>query len=341
MNGKTTYVADSPQRLLQAVLASGVRTVAPVEDEGLVRFAVVEKADAAKLDYDNSRWSPKEVLFPKTEQLLSYDIGNQSVEMKEGEASPTATVLFGVRPCDAAGLTVLDRVFLAEPVDAPYQARREATTVVGLSCTAPRAECFCTSVGLSPTSTEGSDVLLTPLDGKVLVEVVTDKGAALVGSLGQVIQPGELPKDEVTKAAEERITPRRLLTELVEALEQHFESQEWEELARRCLGCGTCAYVCPTCHCFDLVDEADMRCGVRCRNWDACQFALFTLHASGHNPRTHQGARYRQRVLHKFSYFARKHGRFMCVGCGRCLAACPVGMDIAEVAEAVGKKDEG
>ncbi|MDW8026730.1 MAG: 4Fe-4S dicluster domain-containing protein, partial [Armatimonadota bacterium] len=112
----------------------------------------------------------------------------------------------------------------------------------------------------------------------------------------------------------------------------------WEEVTRKCLSCGVCAYECPTCHCYDIVDEATLFEGVRCRNWDCCGFALFTLHASGHNPRPTQMHRYRQRVLHKFAYFLQTYGQNMCVGCGRCIVKCPVGMDIYEIVQRVGEQ---
>jgi ferredoxin len=121
------------------------------------------------------------------------------------------------------------------------------------------------------------------------------------------------------------------------ALEASFGAPLWETLGRPCLGCGICTYACPSCSCFDVGDSGDAACGERCRSWDSCTFGLFTRHATGHNPRAGQAARYRQRVLHKFSYYPQTHdGELMCVGCGRCLTLCPVGMDVrATVAQVV------
>ncbi len=115
-------------------------------------------------------------------------------------------------------------------------------------------------------------------------------------------------------------------------LADHFEHPIWEAIALRCHGCGACASVCPTCHCFDIVDEPEgITRGTRRRNWDTCQTSRFTVHASGHNPRADQNARFRQRVMHKFSIYPRKFGETLCTGCGRCVRDCPAGMDLPEI----------
>jgi ferredoxin len=113
-------------------------------------------------------------------------------------------------------------------------------------------------------------------------------------------------------------------------LYERFDSPAWEEIASRCVSCGACTFVCPSCHCFDVADEGKHGRGARVRFWDACTQKLFTLHASGHNPRERKAARYRQRVLHKFHYFHASWGENLCVGCGRCVVACPVNVDIRE-----------
>ena len=114
-------------------------------------------------------------------------------------------------------------------------------------------------------------------------------------------------------------------------LEEHFEDPLWEEKAFRCIGCGTCTFLCPTCHCFDIQDESVFDGGSRLKNWDGCQFSLFTLHTSGHNPRDTQPKRYRQRIIHKYAIYPEKFGKVLCTGCGRCVAHCPVNLSLYDV----------
>ncbi len=163
-----------------------------------------------------------------------------------------------------------------------------------------------------------------------LAEAVTEKGERLLAAHAHLFTDTDDTKEQATRAAEGRIQ-RTALSGVGGPLATLFEAPPWEELAARCLGCGACAFVCPTCHCFDIVDEGNAAGGSRCKFWDSCGFALFTAHTSGHNPRATQPARFRQRVLHKFRYLPERFGVQGCVGCGRCIATCPVNMDIQEV----------
>jgi ferredoxin len=202
--------------------------------------------------------------------------------------------------------------------------RRQATTLVSLACGGVDDACFCGTVGLSPASTKGADLMLHPGEGGYLAEVVTEKGASLVDTHG--------PRFSETSAEP---TPVEASTdpEAVRAwLAGNFEHPLWDSIALGCHGCGACAAVCPSCHCFDIVDEPEgVLEGTRRRNWDTCQTARFTAHASGHNPRARQSARFRQRVMHKFSIYPAKFGETLCTGCGRCARACPAGIDLPEV----------
>lgn len=325
---------------VDALLQRGKRVVAPVEEDGLLLFRPVRSSADLALASGTTRWSPKEFLFPRTEPLLGYRLSGEEVVLTD--AAPDGvpeTVLFGVRACDAAGLARLDEVFLGPEGDPFYARRRRRTTVMSLACAEASPQCFCTAVGGSPGGTEGSDVQFTPLRGGWLVRVVTPEGEALTAEDAPGWTPAEdRDREEAERlrlAVEESVRRTPVAEGWAGVLEGTFGEPVWERIGERCLGCAICTYVCPSCSCYDVNDEETGPCATRCRSWDSCTFALFTRHASGYNPRADQPSRYRQRVLHKFAYFPLLHGgRVMCVGCGRCLRLCPVGLDIHQAVAA-------
>jgi sulfhydrogenase subunit beta (sulfur reductase) len=334
-------LSETEMRAWLQGLVEGDRTVvAPVAEDGLTLFRPIAAADHAVVEpRGKTRWSPKEFLFPRTEALYRYTFKGSTVTIEDPAGPERPQVLFGVRSCDAAGLARLDEIFLSGRKDPLYAARREATTVVAAGCAAADPECFCTAVGGSPVGTEGADLQLLPLaDGSWLLTALTDKGEALVGeaaaSWGQSGKKEHGRSAELEQSVSEQIARNPIQHEWSALLEAGFESPAWDRLAEHCLGCSICAYVCPSCSCFDMNHDANAWCGEQCRSWDACTFGLFTLHASGHNPRETRGERYRQRVLHKFSFTGEGEDHFRCVGCGRCVALCPAGLDIGEIVTA-------
>ena len=233
--------------------------------------------------------------------------------------------------------TLLDKVFGGDFKDPYYLNRRANTVVVSRGCTTPRASCFCTSVGGGPFSTEGSDLLLTDIGDEYVVQIVSDKGAKLLDKKG-FEDAGKKNLDlaaGVIKAAEASMGPGVETEGLKEKLDSIFDDPVWQQLTEKCLGCGICTYLCPTCHCFDIVDETVGSGGERIRLWDSCQFPLFTLQASGVNPRPTGKERFRQRMMHKFSYLIDSCGQVGCVGCGRCITECPVNLDIRQVLNSI------
>ena len=311
-------------------LAETLRLIAPVEDRTGAAFATVDEVAAIRFDYRNTSLSAKETVFPQTEPLLAFRDGAAEERMP----AVSDAVLFGVRPCDARSLTMLDAVFRGGEIEDPYYAiRRDGLAVVVLACNEPGPTCFCTSVGGSPADGSGADVLATDLGEGFLFRAITERGDALLREL-DVGRPAE--DDEIEAArdlaarAAERMAKVPVPTDAA-ALLATFESDLWDDLAAGCIGCGACTYACPTCHCFDITDEQKRGTGHRVRSWDACAFPLFTLHGSGHNPRPTATARLRQRVLHKFSYCPENHGEAFCVGCGRCVVHCPSGIDIRRI----------
>ncbi len=323
--------ANSLPALLDAI-ARQTRLVAPARDGDLLHFRPVASAAeiAPRGDYINPRNSVKEFFFPRTEPLLRFERRPDGTTIAEPDTPFPPTVLFGCRPCDARSLLVMDPLYNWDYQDPFWNSRRAATTVIALSCTRADEACFCTALGSAPNATDGSDLLLTPLDdARYLAEVLTPKGEAIVALAPDAFREGAADKQTPCKAAFDALPPRLDLDRIAAWLAANFEAPDrWPAWSYKCWGCGCCTFLCPTCHCFDIVDEGTYRRGARRKNWDACQFATFTLHASGHNPRPDQAARWRQRVEHKFNYYVQKFAVRSCVGCGRCIRHCPVNMNI-------------
>ena len=288
------------------------------------KFQRVTDTKEINLNGKNTQRSPKELFFPQTEVMFTYQKGNK------GEAEkPVLTekrIILGIKPCDVKGMLLLDKLFDNEDYRDPYYIeKREATTIVGMSCKNPQETCFCTSLDIQPDSKEGMDVLLREVKDGYLGTGISKKGEKLISTL----------PDAGDKKAEKIKMPTSSLSidGLSDKLQERFDDEVWAKISEKCLGCATCTYLCPTCHCFDVQDEVVGEEGRRIRLWDSCQFPLFTLHTSGHNPREKNMERMRNRIMHKFSYFVNIFGETACVGCGRCIANCPVNFDVREVIE--------
>jgi ferredoxin len=313
---------DSLRALVAGWLEAGRTVIGPVQSgSGHVEFAALRSAEALYLDgWRAAANSIKEAVFPRHEKLYSYRTGKNGIELMDQPEPVGEVVIIGAHPCQAASLPILDKVFNWDCADEFYNRRRAAVTVVSLACSAFDDQCFCTSVGLGPASEKGSDAMLYEMPGGFAVRTFTKKGRALFGDISAPAQPA-------TEGPPVRFDARRIR----EFLRDGFDAPFWRESTLACLGCGLCAYVCPACHCFDIVDEKHGAEGYRARNWDACQFPMFTLHASGHNPRAGQAERQRQRIYHKFFMYPEKFGDTLCTGCGACARACPVGLGVLPV----------
>lgn len=278
-------------------------------------------------------FSPKEVFFPSDEVLFYFKA--QKTILPKDEVKPN--VLWGVRPCDIAGILELERMFNQvgeEGYKDPYFMQRfDKTLIVGLACTKPWPSCFCTSVGGSPYESKGSDIFIYPVDKEYLIEAVSKKGErALDGLTGEDVSDADKLISAGREAAEGKIKKYEF-EGIADKLKGMVDSDFWDTIHNPCIGCGTCAFVCPSCHCFDVSDASRGARGLRSRQWDSCLYAGYTLETSGHNPRPSGRERWRQRLMHKFSYFPQVFGSYQCLGCGRCGRACPVNINIAELAQ--------
>ncbi|MFH1227519.1 MAG: 4Fe-4S dicluster domain-containing protein [Planctomycetota bacterium] len=324
--------------LINKLIAAGKPVIAPVQvrlenslskegNDSITLYQPIKSFDDIRLDMPFPTKSAKEYFLADSEQIMTYRFGaGNKVEVQDCPES-TGLILFGVRPCEAVSYPIMDKVCTWDYNDEFYLARRRNHTVISVSCEACDEFCFCTSVGVNPQSAEGSDILMQKTNqGNYLADFITDKGKKLA----------EEYKDIFTEAGNEKPVgfkgpAKKFDLALIKPwLEKNFEHPVWDKITLPCIGCGICTFTCPNCHCFDIIDESDLNQGARYKNWDACQFAMFTAHASGHNPRETQAKRFRQRMEHKFNYYPDKFGRTLCVGCGRCIRHCPADMSLLE-----------
>ncbi|MDD5475452.1 MAG: 4Fe-4S dicluster domain-containing protein [Syntrophales bacterium] len=323
-------------------LAQDTLVYAPVQDEDNVLFKVLEKGMEPLTEYDNTKNAPKNFFFPQQETLMRYLKKERGSELLGVPGVTAEAVLFGVRPCDARSFVLLDNIFDDPQYRDPYYVdRREKTTIISIACTRPPyTACFCTSVGGHPLSSEGVDVSLIDLGDNWLAEFVTEKGEKLMKKLGDLPKGDEQwasKKEALAEKAAGAITTKIPGKDIKPWLDENFDHPFWDTIHASCLACGTCTYLCPTCHCFDITDEIKKSDGRRVRSWDSCMYWLFTHETSGHNPRTSQKQRWRQRFMHKFKYFVDNFDAIACVGCGRCVMYCPVNIDIRKIAQDISK----
>ncbi len=319
-------------------LAQDYDLIAPVKDETMTLFKKISGARDAFLEYTNSDVSPKGCFLPQCEKTFSYTYTGDSLEIIKPEEAKK-TVLFGARPCDIKAITTLDPVFEGEKFgDEYYSRKRENTVIIGLSCSKVLSTCFCYAFGGGPCDGTGSDLLFTEIGDKYYVEVNTDKGKALADAYGQFFNSQGADqlakgKDELAQKLSGEFVRKVDLTGVKELLDGNFELPYWNgDDFKKCIGCGTCTYVCPTCHCFDIFDypTGDFT-GDRIRCWDSCMYPEYTLMAGGHNPRPTRKERVRNRFMHKLKYHLDRYNMVGCVGCGRCVRKCPVNIDITKI----------
>jgi len=289
----------------------------------------------------NTVRSAKDFFFPQTENIVDFKMAGKDIELIDSRSKLENFVIFGVRACDARSFSILDKVFLAEPVDTFYQSRREHGTIITLSCTRPEETCFCSVLGIDPGNPEG-DISSWIEDGEIYFEAITQKGTAMLASFLSILEETDEGAVKVQQMRTKEIMAKLPLGGLdlpdfnEDELLEKFNSPKWADLSQACLGCGTCTFICPTCQCYDICDFDTGHEVKRFRCWDSCMYSDFTKMAHG-NPRITQTEKFRQRFMHKLIYFpANNNGEYGCVGCGRCLAKCPVSMNIAKVARALG-----
>ena len=289
----------------------------------------------------NTTKSPKDFFFPQTEDLMRFKTEGKNIEVIDVRGEIEDFVVFGVRACDVKAFDVLDRVFLSEPRDSFYAMKREKGIIVSVACTRPAETCFCSAFGIDAAEPAG-DVSCWKTEDSLYLAANTEKGEALLASLGDLLEDASTDAVDAQKESIARITNKLPLKDLDTSAfgggktQELFNDPAWDELSSTCLGCGTCTFVCPTCQCYDIKDFNTGNGVIRYRCWDSCMYSEFTRMAHGNNRLT-QKERFRQRFMHKLVYYPENNdGMFSCVGCGRCLAKCPISMNIVKVMKKIG-----
>lgn len=367
MHDRSARTIADPEALIAALRATGRRVIGPVErDAAVVPAEITGAADLPRgrvdrqgpgryrlEDGDPDRWFDYVVgpqgwrarHTPPRRRLWSARRSAEGFEITEEEAEAwPATAFLAVRPCEIAAMRLQDRVFAEGPgADPDCLRRRAGTLVVAVQCARSAETCFCASAGTGPRAEDGFDLALTELDGGFLLEIGSDAGAEVAARLDA---PAATPKDRAEAEAATRAAAaaqtRRLPGTEAAALRDNPDHPRWDEVAERCLACANCTLVCPTCFCNDAVDVTDLS-GEHAERWrvTASCFELdFSRLADAGPVRETVRGRYRQWLTHKLSSWWDQFGASGCVGCGRCIAWCPVGIDLTEEAAAIAAPEE-
>ena len=317
------------------------RLFGPVTENGVSMFKHLDHDVYPDLTRTDTVLSPKCLLFPQTEPILTADLdpsADNAHILQRPEPDPTPRAVIGIRPCDARAVELTKLNFDTPDYRDPYWCDAyEATTFVGLAVNHPSPSDFSTAMGTGPFDEKGLDVLLVDAGACYFAQPLSPKGETFLDAAGfHTADDTGKALDTIEKlktAAESAITADVQTDRLSDMTTLALHGAPfWEDLAFTCINCGTCTFVCPTCWCFDIQDETRQQTVTRYRHWDTCMFPLFTLHGSGHNPRADKTSRVRQRFMHKFKYFPDKYGQgTMCVGCGRCVEKCPVNIDARNI----------
>jgi sulfhydrogenase subunit beta (sulfur reductase) len=325
--------AGSLQDLIEALMKWG-QVWAPVENvAGNFTLEILEDAALARPDALRTVVPFKKLLLPPTVTMMRgafADIGG----IEEDPGDTGTQVFFGAHACDVHALKILDLLYLSDYVDPYYAEQRGKLLVVGYGCW-PDDKCFCDSLGTS-TVDDGFDLALTPLEGRFLVTVATSRGDDIVRAAPELFEPatGDDIREYLARLRKRESAFQLELdvADLPYVLEMKKDDPVWDELACKCLCCGSCSVVCPTCSCFNVADRIEEDgTASRVRTWDSCLFHDYALVAGGHNFRADRGDRVRTRYYHKQEAFVREFGMPSCVGCGRCIENCPTGIHVVEV----------
>jgi ferredoxin len=361
VTGETTCVIEPAalDGLVGALRVRGFTVVGPTRRDGAIVYEELESADELPIGWtdeqapgsyrlrrrgDEARFgyavgphSWKQFLFPPRVRLWRAERRNDAVDVEQTPPEEGPFAFFGVRSCELHAIAIQDRVFIGGSyVDADYAARRDDAFVVAVNCFEPGGTCFCVSMGTGPKAEAGYDLALTEIlegEHRILVEVGSERGADVLAELDRRPATAEDTgaAERVVSGAAERMGRSVDTADLRDLLASNLEHPRWDDVAERCLTCGNCTLVCPTCFCSGVEDVTDLSGGAseRFRSWDTC-FSVMHSHIHGGEFRRSGRSRYRQWLTHKFGTWHDQFGSSGCVGCGRCITWCPVGIDVTE-----------
>lgn len=313
----------------------------PVKKTGILNFAYYDEQSDVDINTLKTVKSPKDVFFPQSENMMKFKTEGKNIEIIDIRTQKKEFLLFGVRACDFKAFSVLDNVFLQEPVDTYYKARRDAAIIFTLACRNPEESCFCKVFDIDASNPLG-DATCWLDDGYLYIQANNEKAEKVLALVKDLTEEDDgsavkAQQEEIKNTIEKLPYSHLDLSKFKhENLNELFNLPVWQELSQACLGCGACTFVCPTCQCFDIRDFKTNKDILRFRCWDSCMYSDFTQMAAA-NSRTTQMQRYRQRFMHKLVYYPSQYnGMYSCVGCGRCVKKCPQHLNIIKVIKKIG-----
>lgn len=316
-------------------LKKKAKLYAPRRKEGLFVFRPLKEVEQVCLEYIPTILPPKKYYFPQKEKLLKFEV--EPFKTAKAIDKFEEFILFAVHTCDIAGIQCMDIVFRDSPEDPNYLNRKERMTIIGIECLKYCDKyANCTSMG-NHVPRGGYDLMMVDIGNRFIIHINSEKGERLVKGVDYIKEATEKEMLELERVREEKKKIFKeefysALPKVYEAFESSFASEVWKELGKRCVGCGNCTAVCPTCYCFDVVDEMELKlnAGVRYRIWNSCQMDDFAKVAGGEDFRKGRQARQRHRYYRKFKYPVDKFNRYFCTGCGRCSRTCMADISLIE-----------
>jgi len=344
-------IAKEHLGMLFARLSRKIDLFLPIKKDNQVNFGLWSEDAGVDIETLKTTSSPKSFFLPQFENLYSTTMQSGQIHIEPvpfaGQSQDRSFAVFGVRACDRMGIELMDDLFLGEPVDRFYKARRSMGSIITLSCSNPLITCLCKSFGVDAAN-PGGDVDTWLIEGMLYWKAQTEAGLELTEEVLDLLKPINAADEAIFLAEQEAICQKidalpysdlSLGNFNPDNLLKIFDAPEWDSLHKACLACGTCTFVCPTCFCYDIMDFDAGRDIKRYRCWDSCMYSDFTMMAHG-NPRNTQKERFRNRFMHKLVYHTVNHeGQYSCVGCGRCISKCPVSLHIIKVIKSLGVKE--